>query len=71
MISSEPEADGKNIIIHLRETDGIEAELNLINGLNGNKLKITEVDVTGKELSATVQKIGPLESKFFRITTGL
>jgi alpha-mannosidase len=71
LISAEPEADSKNIIIHLRETNGQETDISLTNGLNGKPLKITEVDVNGGEPPVTSHKIGPLESRFFRISVGL
>jgi len=67
LISAEPDVNGKFCTIHLRETDKIETSLNLINGLNGKGLQFEEVDVTGKTVSNPTQKIGPLESKFFRI----
>jgi hypothetical protein len=67
LISAEPVADGKYCIVHLRETNGKETSLSLINGLNGKALSAVEVDVTGKPVSNPSQIIGPLESKFYRI----
>ena len=61
-------ADGKSCIVHLRETNGQSASLNLTNGLNGKPLNATEVDVTGIPVSRPSQNIGPLESKFYRIS---
>jgi len=66
LVNAIPAADGKNFIIHIRETDGKPTSLNLINGLTGKPLRIEEVDVTGN-LAAGDQSIGALESKFFRI----
>jgi len=68
LITAEPVADGKSCIVHLRETNGQSASLNLTNGLNGKPLNATEVDVTGIPVSRPSQNIGPLESKFYRIS---
>jgi len=67
LISAEPSADGKSILIHLRETGGIASELNLSNGINGNLLALKEVDVTGVAVPNGSTIIQPLESGFFRI----
>ena len=67
LINSEPSADGKYCTVHLRETNGKDAVLNLKNGLNGNGLSLLEVDVTGKPIANQSHTTGPLESKFFRI----
>ena len=67
LISSEPVADGKSCIVHLRETNGQQTSLNLTNGLNGKVFSTVEVDVTGKPVLKPSQSIGPLESKFYRI----
>jgi hypothetical protein len=67
LISAEPAAEGDYCIVHLRETNGKQASLSLVNGLNGKPLSITEVDATGKPVSNSSQNIGPLESKFYRI----
>ena len=67
LVSAEPEADGKSCIVHLREIEGKSAALELINGLNDKSLKTIEVDVTGRTVENSSLKIGPLESKFYRI----
>ncbi len=67
LISAEPPADGKYCIVHLRETNGKQTTLGLINGLNGKAFSSEEVDATGKPVSDSSQSIGPLESKFYRI----
>jgi len=67
LVSSEPAADGKSFVVHLRETDGKEALLNLSNGLTGNKLTEVEVDVTGKPVLDPSQVISPFASRFYRI----
>lgn len=68
LINAEPSADGKYCTVHLRETDGISVSaLNLKNGLNGQDLAVTEVDVTGKTILNPSTGIGPLESKFYRL----
>jgi alpha-mannosidase len=67
LITAEPEADGKSCLIHLRETNGQSALLNLTNTLNGKALSAEEVDVTGVAVKNPSGKIGPLESKFYRI----
>ena len=67
LVSAEPSNDGISCIIHLRETDGRNALLNLTNGINGKSLPASEVDVTGNPASTPSLNIGPLESKFYRI----
>jgi hypothetical protein len=67
LISSVPAADGKSCIVHLRETNGKEASLNLINGMNGKGMTASEVDATGKPVVNPTLTISPLESRFFRI----
>ncbi len=79
LISAVPCADGKSLIIHIRETAGKEKTLELVNGITGQPLRITEVDVTGRQVriseddssgsmaGRTSLVISPLESKFFRI----
>jgi hypothetical protein len=67
LISAVPEADGKSCIVHLRETNGKKASLNLINGLNGKIMSAIEVDATGKPVVNPTLTISPLESRFFRI----
>ena len=71
LITAEPAADGKSILIHLRETAGKPSELKLTNGITGMPLLLDEVDVTGKPVSDGNQGIGPLESKFFRLNLTL
>jgi alpha-mannosidase len=67
LVSAEPSKDGKSCILHLRETDGRDALLNLTNGLNRETLTAFEVDVTGSPVLIPSFNIGPLESKFYRI----
>jgi hypothetical protein len=67
LISSVPAADGKSCIVHLRETNGKEASLNLINGMKGKGMTASEVDATGKPVADPTLTISPLESRFFRI----
>ncbi len=68
LISARPDdGTGKSLIIHLRETGGRETELNLANGLTGQSLNITEVDVTGRQAENPSTKILPMENKFFKI----
>jgi hypothetical protein len=70
LISARPSDDGKAILVHLRETAGKEAHLNLKNGLTGNQLEIFGSDVTGKSIMDFDNTIKPLESKFFLLKTG-
>jgi hypothetical protein len=67
LVSAEPSVDGKSCIVHLRETGGHEASLQLSNGITGEKLKAIEVDVTGIPVKAPGGKIAPLESKFYKV----
>jgi alpha-mannosidase len=69
LVSAHPVESGKAILIHLRETGGKEASLNLKNGLTGNRLNISGADVTGRPVQNSDNSIGPLESKFFLIRT--
>ncbi|MHC1732606.1 MAG: glycosyl hydrolase family 38 [Bacteroidales bacterium] len=67
IISAIPSADGESVILHVRETGGKEKALKLINGITGQPLRISEVDVTGKYVQKHSTVIKPLESKFYRI----
>ena len=68
LINARPDDGGKTVIIHLRETGGEDTILALKNGITGQPLTVTEVDVTGSPVSYPSTKIGRLESKFYRIT---
>jgi len=68
LISAEPLADGKSLIIHLRETNGKEAALAISNGITGKLMTAVEVDAAGKSVINPSLKISPLNSKFYRIT---
>jgi hypothetical protein len=67
LISAEPDAGGNYFTVHLREIDGKETSLTLLNGLNGKALSAVEVDVTGKPVLNPSGTIGPLESRFYRV----
>ena len=67
LITAQPTADGKSLLVHLRETGGKQADLKLVNPSDGKLLSIAEVDVTGNPVRDGSQGMGPLESKFFRI----
>jgi len=67
LISAEPVEGGKSCIVHLRETDGLETSLNLVSGVGEKSLKAEEVDATGRTVENPTVKIGPFESKFYRI----
>ncbi|MFZ2285681.1 MAG: glycosyl hydrolase family 38 [Bacteroidales bacterium] len=68
LISARPDDEnGKSLIIHLRETGGAETTLELINGLTGKPLSITEADVNGSPVANPSAKIYPLETRFFKI----
>jgi alpha-mannosidase len=68
LISAEPAADGKSCTVHLRETNGKAASIELTNGITGKVLPSSEVDATGKTVHDPSPGIGPLESRFYRIT---
>jgi hypothetical protein len=67
LITATPASDGKSAVIHLRETNGENAQIALTNGADGKLLKALEVDVTGKQVQNPSLNIAPLESKFYRI----
>jgi len=67
VISSRPAEDGKSLLVHVRETGGIETNLSLSSGLTGQKLKLTEADPTGLP-AGNISLLKPFESKFFLIT---
>lgn len=67
LISATPTANGNDILIHLRETDGKSTGLELVNGLAGGKFNIREADPAGREINNRENLIGPYESKFFLV----
>jgi alpha-mannosidase len=71
LISAKPVTSGKFILLHVRETDGKEASLNLSDGYSGKSLAPQEVDATGHPALHTDTILKPYESKFYLIRTGL
>ena len=67
LVSAIPADQGKDLIIHVRETGKKATALELTNGVTSQHLQVEEVDVTGKSVTGGTSFIGPLESKFFRI----
>ena len=72
LVSSKPTKDGKGIILHLRETDGKPASLDLTNLFNIEKnKKFTQVNVLEEKIKQLSEKIDllPYETKFIKIET--
>jgi alpha-mannosidase len=69
LISSQPAENGNSVFIHLRETDGRETSLNLLNGITGKPFVITETDATGSKIVNPVKIFKPFESKFFLLNS--
>jgi len=67
LVNAAPDAKEKAFILHIRETGGMNALLNLTNGINGKRLFALEVDVTGVPVPKPSLTIGPYESKFYMI----
>ncbi|MDP4224721.1 MAG: glycoside hydrolase family 38 C-terminal domain-containing protein, partial [Bacteroidota bacterium] len=65
LISSRPANGG--ILLHLRETAGKKAIIDLKDGLNGRKLNTSVSDIAGNVTGDSSATIGPFESKFFLI----
>jgi hypothetical protein len=83
LVASEPGENENSLLIQLRETGGKSSDIKLFSGLTGKELKVLEVDVNGKDIvpattpvtaapgsasPAAAPRIGPRESKFYRIT---
>ena len=64
-LSASPVENGKAVLVHLRETGGKEASLDLKNGLTGNPLKISGADVTGKSVQDAGNTSDPLNQNSF------
>ena len=67
LVSSFPDADTENVILHVREIGGTATVLKLKNGLTGKDISLEQVDVLGTPVKTGSIKIKPFESKFFRI----
>lgn len=67
LVSAIPSPEGPFVILHVRETDGKEKTLSLVNGLTGQPFRIEEVDVAGNTIMQRSAVIKPFESKFYRI----
>jgi alpha-mannosidase len=67
LISAIPTPDGLGAILLLRETEGKEATMSLINGISNTPLEQVAVDVTGKPLATQGSTMRPFESRFIRI----
>lgn len=68
LIKARPAPDSKSIILHLRETGNKEAHLSLIDIITGKQLNLTEVDMTGSPASTGIPAIGPLETRFYKVS---
>jgi len=69
LVSSKPTKDGKGIILHLRETDGKPASLDLTNLFNIEKnKKFTQVNVLEEKIKQLSEKIDllPYETKIYQ-----
>jgi len=67
LVSSLPDVETKNVILHVREIGGTATVLKLKNGLTGKDISLEQVDVLGTPVKTGSIKIKPFESKFFRI----
>jgi hypothetical protein len=71
LISAQPAMDGAGIILHLRETEGKEAEFLMTNLTNANIFhSVTEVTVLEEEIRSVKDKIllQPFETKFLKLS---
>lgn len=69
LVSFKPAMDGNGAIIHLRETEGIEIEVDLNKIKNQIIKSVFEVNVLEEEIKSNSDKIRflPFESKFIRV----
>ncbi len=70
LVSLKPASDGKGIILHLREIEGVPAEFSLsIPVISSNRMNIREVNVLEEEIGDMLRtiKLEPWVSKFFKI----
>ena len=67
LVSSMPDKDGKSCILHIRETDGKSADLNLLKLVDGKQLMLRQVDVIGEEILSGSVELKPLETKFIKV----
>lgn len=66
LVNAEPGEDCKSVIVHLREIEGRDTQVNFSKD-GKTSLQSFEVDATGKPVPQGEQHLKPLESKFFRI----
>jgi len=66
LISVRPSGE-HSLLVHLRETDGINTPVRLYNGLTGKMLRVSGTDVTGRLVVGMDNSLDPLESGFFRV----
>jgi alpha-mannosidase len=67
LISATPAQDGRSALLHIRETNGQPASLELLNGITQQPLPTTPADVTGRSRPDLPTTIKPYEGRFFRI----
>ncbi len=70
LVSAQPALDGDGIILHLRETEGQQAECAINNLLKDNKFQsVIEVNVLEEEIRSVNDKIllQPFETKFLKL----
>ncbi|WP_167604761.1 glycoside hydrolase family 38 C-terminal domain-containing protein [Maribellus sediminis] len=67
LINSIPSIDGNSVVIQVREINGQNATLHLINGLTQEEIYLKQVNVLGENIENGSVTLKPFESKFFRI----
>ncbi len=70
LISTSPASPGSEIILHVRETQGISTEFSVVSPFKGNrKFRLQESNVLGEPLAQPLSRpsLQPFETKFFRL----
>ena len=68
IVTARPLESEGNVLLHIRETDGLETDIALVNCITEKPLVISEADATGKPAGVNSNIIKPYESKFFVVS---
>lgn len=66
LVSVKPSEDGRSCILHVRETEGKEADLSSLRGANHVVFQQQTVNVLGEPIPGSTLKMNPFESRFIK-----
>ncbi|MCK5369396.1 MAG: hypothetical protein KAQ62_12625, partial [Cyclobacteriaceae bacterium] len=68
LVSSKPNKNGNSSILHIRETDGKNADLKSLKLVNNKPFTISQVNVLGEKIIPQSVELKPFETKFIKLS---